>query len=60
VVYVEWADRFAAALPVSWLELDLHIRDDDRREIEVRPHGTAWSARAERLAAALGGFQRSG
>ena len=60
VVFVEWADRVAAALPESWLELDLHIRDDDRREIEVRPHGTAWSARAERLAAALGGFQRSG
>jgi tRNA threonylcarbamoyladenosine biosynthesis protein TsaE len=60
VVFVEWADRVAAALPESWLELDLHIRDDDRREIEVRPHGTAWSARAERLAAALGEFQRSG
>jgi len=60
VVFVEWADRVAAALPESWLELDLHIRDDDRREIEVRPHGTAWSARAERLAVALGGFQRSG
>ncbi|HEV8423647.1 MAG TPA: tRNA (adenosine(37)-N6)-threonylcarbamoyltransferase complex ATPase subunit type 1 TsaE [Actinomycetes bacterium] len=60
VVFVEWADRVAAALPESWLELGLHIRDDDRREIEVRPHGTAWSARAERLAAALGGFRPSG
>jgi tRNA threonylcarbamoyladenosine biosynthesis protein TsaE len=60
VVFVEWADRVAAALPDSWLELVLHIHDDDRREIQVRPHGTAWGARAERLAAALGPFQPSG
>ena len=37
VVFVEWADRVAAALPESWLELVLHIRDDDDREIEVTP-----------------------
>ena len=60
VVFVEWADRVAAALPESWLELTLHIRhDDDHREIELRPHGAAWAARAERLAAALDPFPRS-
>src|SRR5215217_1104861 len=56
VVFVEWADRVAAALPQSWLELILHIRDDDRREIEARPHGPTWTARAGRLAAALDPF----
>jgi tRNA threonylcarbamoyladenosine biosynthesis protein TsaE len=58
VVFVEWADRVAAALPESWLELVLHIRDDDRREIEVRPHGDRWAARAGRLDAALAPFPR--
>jgi tRNA A37 threonylcarbamoyladenosine biosynthesis protein TsaE len=57
-VFVEWADRVAAALPESWLELVLHIRDDDQREIEVRPHGPAWAPRAPRLAAALEPFAR--
>jgi tRNA threonylcarbamoyladenosine biosynthesis protein TsaE len=56
VVFVEWADRVAAALPDSWLELVLHITDDDHREIDVRPHGPAWAARADRLAAALEPF----
>jgi tRNA threonylcarbamoyladenosine biosynthesis protein TsaE len=59
VVFVEWADRVAAALPESWLELVLHIRDDDSREIEIHPHG-AWKARAEPLVAALGAFQPRG
>jgi tRNA threonylcarbamoyladenosine biosynthesis protein TsaE len=58
VVFVEWADRVAAALPDSWLELVLHITDDDHREIEVRPHGPAWARRAGPLAAALGPFAR--
>jgi tRNA threonylcarbamoyladenosine biosynthesis protein TsaE len=56
VVFVEWADRVAAALPDSWLELVLHIRDDDTRELELRPHGPAWADRVERLAAALDPF----
>jgi tRNA threonylcarbamoyladenosine biosynthesis protein TsaE len=55
VVFVEWA----AALPESWLELVLHIGDDDHREIEVRPHGRAWAVRADRLAAALEPFAQS-
>jgi tRNA threonylcarbamoyladenosine biosynthesis protein TsaE len=58
VVFVEWADRVMAALPDSWLELGLRIRDDDTREIEVHPHGSIWTARASRLAAALSPFSR--
>jgi tRNA threonylcarbamoyladenosine biosynthesis protein TsaE len=58
VVFVEWADRVAAALPESWLELVLHIRDDDQRQIEVRPHGPAWARRRQPLAAALDRFAR--
>jgi tRNA threonylcarbamoyladenosine biosynthesis protein TsaE len=60
VVFVEWADRVAAALPESWLELVLQIRDDDRRQIEVRPHGETWAPRAGRLAAALAPFASPG
>jgi tRNA threonylcarbamoyladenosine biosynthesis protein TsaE len=60
VVFVEWADRVAAALPESWLELVLHIGDDDHREIEVHPHGEAWTTRGGRLAAALDPFARPG
>jgi tRNA threonylcarbamoyladenosine biosynthesis protein TsaE len=56
VVFVEWADRVGAALPESWLELSLHTRDDDARDVEVHPHGPAWSSRAPRLAAALERF----
>jgi tRNA threonylcarbamoyladenosine biosynthesis protein TsaE len=56
VAFVEWADRVAAALPESWLELVLHIRDDDTRELDVRPHGPAWAARARELREALERF----
>jgi tRNA threonylcarbamoyladenosine biosynthesis protein TsaE len=57
VVFVEWADRVASALPESWLELALRIGDDDAREIQVRLHEGTWAARADRLATALQGFQ---
>jgi tRNA threonylcarbamoyladenosine biosynthesis protein TsaE len=56
VAFVEWADRVAAVLPESWLELVLHIRDDDTREVDVRPHGPAWAARAQELREALERF----
>jgi tRNA threonylcarbamoyladenosine biosynthesis protein TsaE len=56
VAFVEWADRVAAVLPESWLELVLHIRDDDTREVVVRPHGPAWVARARELQEALERF----
>jgi tRNA threonylcarbamoyladenosine biosynthesis protein TsaE len=58
VVFVEWADRVAAALPESWLELVLQVRDDDTRELTLHPHGPAWAGRAERLAAVLEPFLR--
>lgn len=45
VAFVEWADRVADALPPNWLELSLHARPDEVREIHVRPHGPAWSER---------------
>jgi tRNA threonylcarbamoyladenosine biosynthesis protein TsaE len=60
VVFVEWADRVAAALPESWLELILSFGNDDDREIEVHPHGEAWTGRRGRLAAALDPFARPG
>jgi tRNA threonylcarbamoyladenosine biosynthesis protein TsaE len=56
VAFVEWADKVAAVLPESWLELVLRIRDDDTREVDVRPHGPAWAARKEDLRAALDRF----
>jgi tRNA threonylcarbamoyladenosine biosynthesis protein TsaE len=56
VAFVEWADRVAAVLPESWLELVLHIRDDDTREVEVHLHGPAWAARSRELRAALERF----
>ena len=56
VVFVERADRVAAALPGSWLELVLHIRNDDDRAIEVHPHGESWAARGGQLTAALQPF----
>jgi tRNA threonylcarbamoyladenosine biosynthesis protein TsaE len=56
VAFVEWADRVAAVLPESWLELVLHIRDDDSREVDVRPHGPAWAARTRELREALEPF----
>ncbi|HEX8131984.1 MAG TPA: tRNA (adenosine(37)-N6)-threonylcarbamoyltransferase complex ATPase subunit type 1 TsaE, partial [Actinomycetes bacterium] len=56
VAFVEWADKVAAVLPESWLELVLRICDDDTREVDVRPHGPAWAARAEELQTALASF----
>jgi tRNA threonylcarbamoyladenosine biosynthesis protein TsaE len=56
VAFVEWADRVAAALPESWLELVLHIRDDDTREVDVHAHGPTWAARAQELREALERF----
>ena len=56
VAFVEWADRVAAVLPESWLELVLHIRDDDTREVDVRPHGPAWASRTQELWTVLGRF----
>ncbi len=56
VVFVEWADRVLPAMPESWLELALHTRFDEVREIRVLPHGPSWSARTGELEDALGRF----
>jgi tRNA threonylcarbamoyladenosine biosynthesis protein TsaE len=56
VVFVEWADRVLASLPENWLELVLHTRSDEVREVVARPHGPVWQARHEQLEAALGPF----
>ncbi len=56
VVFVEWADRVLAAMPESWLELALHTRFDEVREIRVRAHGPDWIERAGELDAALKQF----
>jgi tRNA threonylcarbamoyladenosine biosynthesis protein TsaE len=56
VAFVEWADRVADALP-SWLELALHTRPDEVREIRLRAHGAAWSARLAQVLAVLGRFR---
>jgi tRNA threonylcarbamoyladenosine biosynthesis protein TsaE len=60
VAFVEWADRVAAALPESWLEVALHTRDDDSRDLEVRPHGPAWTGRLGALAAVLRPYMGQG
>ncbi|HEX6677028.1 MAG TPA: tRNA (adenosine(37)-N6)-threonylcarbamoyltransferase complex ATPase subunit type 1 TsaE [Actinomycetes bacterium] len=59
VVFVEWVDRVLAAVPENWLELVLHTRPDEVREVVVRPHGPGWQARYEQLEAALGPFTGS-
>jgi tRNA threonylcarbamoyladenosine biosynthesis protein TsaE len=60
VAFVEWADRVADALPPSWLELSLHTRGDEVREIHVRPHGPDWPARLRQVHPALEPFRRNG
>jgi tRNA threonylcarbamoyladenosine biosynthesis protein TsaE len=57
VAFVEWADRVAGALP-SWLELAFHVRPDEVREIHLRAHGPAWSARLARVLAVLERFRQ--
>ncbi len=59
VVFVEWVDRVLAAVPENWLELVLHTRPDEVREVVVRPHGPGWQARYEQLEAAMGPFTGS-
>jgi tRNA threonylcarbamoyladenosine biosynthesis protein TsaE len=57
VAFVEWADRVVDALPESWLELALHTRPDEVREIQVRPHGRRWSGRVPELRSVLDRFR---
>lgn len=57
VAFVEWADRVAGALPPDWLEVSLHVRPDEVREIHVRPHGAAWSERLPAIRQTLERFR---
>jgi tRNA threonylcarbamoyladenosine biosynthesis protein TsaE len=56
VVFVEWADRVERVLPESWLEIRLHVRADDTRELRLVPHGPSWHDRKGDLASALAPF----
>ena len=52
VVLIEWGDAILPMLPADFLEVRFTFGDgDDDREIELRPIGDRWSARAEQLSA---------
>jgi tRNA threonylcarbamoyladenosine biosynthesis protein TsaE len=42
VTVVEWGEGLAEALSTDRLELDLHRRDDDVRELTITPVGPRW------------------
>jgi tRNA threonylcarbamoyladenosine biosynthesis protein TsaE len=42
VTVVEWGEGLAEALSTDRLELDLHRRDDDVRELTITPVGARW------------------
>ena len=39
---MEWGEGLAEALSTDRLELDLHRRDDDVRELTITPVGPRW------------------
>ena len=49
VTLVEWGDAAGPLLPPDRLEVRLEMAGEDEREIEVRPVGETWQARARRL-----------
>lgn len=54
VVLVEWGDAIAAAVPVDYLEIQLHLGDsDDERRVELRPVGPSWAARSKAVGTAV-------
>jgi tRNA threonylcarbamoyladenosine biosynthesis protein TsaE len=54
VVLVEWGETIARALPSDRIEVRLTLTDDpDAREIEIKPRGASWAARADQLHDAL-------
>jgi tRNA threonylcarbamoyladenosine biosynthesis protein TsaE len=57
VLVVEWGDAVEALLPADRLDVELTTVDptggSERRRIEVRGNGAAWSSRWEALALAL-------
>jgi tRNA threonylcarbamoyladenosine biosynthesis protein TsaE len=53
VTLIEWGDAVLSALPADYLEVRLHIVDDDVREVVLRTVGPSWSARAAAVAATV-------
>ncbi len=58
VLLVEWGDAVQELLPEDRLRVELTTEPaDDLRRIELSSRGSSWSARWERLEAALGPFR---
>jgi tRNA threonylcarbamoyladenosine biosynthesis protein TsaE len=54
VTLVEWGDKIRGALPPDQLEVRIEFGDgDDDRVLHIRPAGTSWRARQQRLAEAV-------
>jgi len=59
VTVIEWGDAVASALPADYLEVRLHLPDDeplDERTIELRAVGPSWQLRHPAVAAAVGAW----
>jgi tRNA threonylcarbamoyladenosine biosynthesis protein TsaE len=53
VTLIEWGDVVLSALPADYLEVRLHIVDDDVRDLVLRTVGPSWSVRAAAVTAAV-------
>jgi tRNA threonylcarbamoyladenosine biosynthesis protein TsaE len=54
VVLIEWGEAIVGSLPADYLEVALHLGDeDDDRVLEVHPVGPSWAGRAKAVAAAI-------
>jgi tRNA threonylcarbamoyladenosine biosynthesis protein TsaE len=53
VTLIEWGDAVLSVLPHDYLEVRLHLVDDDVRELTVRTVGRRWSTREAAVAAAV-------
>ncbi len=42
IVAIEWADRISGLLPDEYLEIGFRYLDDERRELQLRAHGTRY------------------
>ncbi len=53
---VEWGDKFAAALPDDYLELDIQTRDDGARVVTATGHGARGHALEHAFSSAAAAF----
>ena len=61
VVLVEWGEAIIPALPADYLEVQLHLGDDDdERLLELHPVGPSWAARVKAVATAVNPWARDG